>query len=379
MSLRRIARVVDAAGSAGVPVLLWGEPGLGKSAFIDSLAAARQAHVEVLVGSTTDPADVNGLPVVDGDGNVSFAPRAFVHRLNAAEAAYLFLDELSTAPPASQAGMLRVARERWVGEARLGDHVRIVAAANPIEHAADGWELAAPMANRFLHLPFRPDAEDWFAGMTAGWETLLPPLTAADLIEDDPARALRARSLIVGFLRAKPALLQAVPTDPSLAGKAWPSRRTWDYLASVLAHLPETDDEEGFATRQMAAAGLVGDAAAVELLTFLRSIDLPDPEEVLADPHGQEWAAMRSDRLYTVLGSTTSLALAAGQRSEPQALWTAALEVLGAVADAGRGDVAAAFVRPLMEARPDDTRPPATLLRSLMPMLTAAGWREAAS
>ena len=368
MSQRRLARVVDAAGSAGVPVLLWGEPGLGKSAFVESLARARDAVVEVLVGSTMDPADVNGLPVVDGDGRVSFAPRAFVARLNAAAAAYLFLDELSTAPPASQAGMLRVARERWVGEVKLGDHVRIVAAANPIEQAADGWELAAPMANRFLHLPFAPDIEDWFTGMTAGWDTLLPPLTAQDLIAADTGRLLRARSLVVGFLRAKPALLQVVPDDPAAAGRAWPSRRTWDYLASVLAHLPEEDDDEGFATRHLAAAGLVGDAAAVEFLTFLRAVDLPDPRDVLAAPHELDWAGMRGDRLYTVLGATESLAIDDGAES-----WSAGLEVLGVVAEAGRTDVAAAFVKALMDARPDGVRPPAELLRAFMPMLQAAG------
>lgn len=370
MKQRTLARVVDAAGSAGVPVLLWGEPGLGKSAFIEALAAARGAHVEVVVGSTADPADFNGLPVVDGDGNVSFAPRAFVKRLNAADAGYLFLDELSTAPPASQAGMLRVARERWVGEVKLADHVRIVAAANPIEQAADGWELAAPMANRFLHLDFAPDPTDWFTGMTAGWDTLLPPLGADDLVAHDADRELRARSLVVGFLRAKPSLLQAVPTDAADAGRAWPSRRTWDYLAKVLAHLPDDDEEDAFETRHLAAVGLVGTAAALEFLTFLREVDLPDPRDVLADPNGQDWEGMRSDRLYTVLGATT--ALATGDAD----CWMAGFEVLGAAAAAGRTDVAAAFVRPLMGAMPDGVRPPAEAMRAFVPMLRAAGLRS---
>src|SRR5262249_29844746 len=55
----------------------------------------------------------------------------------------LFLDELTTAPPAVQAAMLRVVLERAVGDVELPAAVRVVAAANPAGQAADGWELAS--------------------------------------------------------------------------------------------------------------------------------------------------------------------------------------------------------------------------------------------
>src|SRR5207248_8810483 len=48
-----------------------------------------------------------------------------------AERGLLFLDELTTAPPAVQAAMLRVVLERVVGDVTLPPAVRVVAAANP--------------------------------------------------------------------------------------------------------------------------------------------------------------------------------------------------------------------------------------------------------
>ena len=60
----------------------------------------------------------------------------------------LFLDQLSTAPPAVQAALLRVALERTVCDLELPAGVAVVAAANPPEQAASGWDLSRPLASR---------------------------------------------------------------------------------------------------------------------------------------------------------------------------------------------------------------------------------------
>ena len=40
MTSRALVTVLQAAGRAGVPVCLWGDPGIGKSALIQAAAAA---------------------------------------------------------------------------------------------------------------------------------------------------------------------------------------------------------------------------------------------------------------------------------------------------------------------------------------------------
>ena len=63
-----------------------------------------------------------------------------------------------------QAALLRVVLERVVGDLELPADVAVVAAANPPEQAADGWDLSAPLANRFCHLEWIADAPGFAQG-----------------------------------------------------------------------------------------------------------------------------------------------------------------------------------------------------------------------
>jgi hypothetical protein len=106
---------------------------------------------------------------VVADDGVRLEPPVWAKRLEEAGAGYLFLDELSTSPPAVQAAMLGVALERRVGDLLLPRAVRVVAPANPPERAADGWDLSPPLANGFLHVASAPAVDGWVDGMTAGF------------------------------------------------------------------------------------------------------------------------------------------------------------------------------------------------------------------
>ncbi len=59
--------------TAGVPVLLWGSPGTGKTSVVRALGESLGWPVEVVVGSIREPTDFAGLPVVV-DGGVRLAP-----------------------------------------------------------------------------------------------------------------------------------------------------------------------------------------------------------------------------------------------------------------------------------------------------------------
>jgi len=106
------------AVSAGVPVLLWGSPGTGKTSAVVALGEGLGWPVETVTGSIREPSDFAGLPVVI-DGSVRLSPPGWATRLCEAGEGLLFLDELTTAPPAVQAAMLRVVLERVVGDTRL--------------------------------------------------------------------------------------------------------------------------------------------------------------------------------------------------------------------------------------------------------------------
>src|SRR5205085_6441439 len=104
-----------------------------KPSVIRAMATASSLPCEVVIASIREPSDFAGLPVIDGSGpgatHVEFAPPGWARRLAALGTGLLFFDEVSTAPPAVQAALLRVVLERTVGDLALPDDVAVVAAA----------------------------------------------------------------------------------------------------------------------------------------------------------------------------------------------------------------------------------------------------------
>ena len=357
------AEALAIAVKARKPVLLWGGPGTGKSSVIRLLGTTMDVPVITVIASLREPADFAGLPVVGPDGSIRLAEPSWARHLVELGRGILFLDEITTAPPAVQAALLRVVLERVVGDITLPTAVSVVAAANPPEVAAGGWDLSPPLANRFCHLDWPVDADRYVEALTVGWT---PPSLGVSESANDNDEGIRVRSALGGFLRSRPALLYAIPEDLSSTGRAWPSPRSWDmaadlWIAAEHVHASET-------TILTLISGCVGPGAARELLTWQREADLPDPEEVLADPTRFRLPD-RGDRQFAVLS-----ALAAAVKANcTKERWEAAFVIVQQAVSRGSADVAAVAARSLAQNVPPgvDALPPA--IASLAPVLDKAG------
>jgi AAA domain (dynein-related subfamily) len=322
------------AVSANLPVLLWGEPGIGKSAVLQQLAAGLRVPLETVIASIHEPSDFAGLPVVGPNpavDGVPMAPPDWAVRLAGAGEGIVFFDELSSAPPAVQAALLRVVLERHVGSLSLPPAIRVVAAANPPSSAADGWTLSAPLANRFVHLHWAHDPRVVARGLAGAWPAVPVPAVRPARIGGAVARA---RGLVSAFLTARPGLAHHLPADADGRGGAWPSPRTWEMALRLLAlGLAAGAGRDALA---LALTGAVGDGAGLELLTYLDEFDLPDPNRVLAAP--EEFSLPdRGDRQLAFL-----TAVVAAVQAEPTGpRWHAAWVVLAKAVDVGAPDVAA--------------------------------------
>lgn len=335
-------RALAAAISANVPVLIWGDPGVGKSASVEALGRQNGFEVEVVLGSIREASDFLGLPV-EKDGRTAYAAPDWAARLAAAERGLLYLGELTTTGPSVMRAMLRVLQERVVGDVALPDSVAIVADANPPSVAVDGFDLPAPVANRLMHLSYELDPDDWFQGMAGGFDALPAPVLA-DLTVDDAKRRQHAAMLVSGFLHHVPTLLApGVPDDAEQAGRGWPSPRSWHNAARVLGHLHPGDGEAAL----LVLEGLVGRAAALEYLAWEKTADLADPRAVLYNPGIIDWETERPDRLFVLMQAVAALSLA------DRKLMPKAAKVMAACARGGRPDVALPAIRRLMNADPE--------------------------
>ena len=97
-------RALAAGIRANVPTLIWGDPGVAKTATLTAFGRASGYHVETVVGSVREPSDFMGLPFED-DGVVRYTALSWAQRCANADRALLFFDELTTAPPSVQRAM----------------------------------------------------------------------------------------------------------------------------------------------------------------------------------------------------------------------------------------------------------------------------------
>lgn len=291
-----MGRLVDAALKADKPLMLWGPPGVGKTAWVNARAQKAGAWLETLILSQCDPTDIGGYLALDATGQVRTSAPPWARRLKLAldrgQPAWLFCDELSCAPPACQAGALRMIHDRVVADLSLLG-IRVLAAGNGAESAADvGW-LTWPMRGRFAHVDFKVDVPNWVTGTLTGWGKELSPEEAA------------ACQKVVPFIAAHHgALAPALPKVDSGTG-GWPSPRTWSAGIAIIAQDPELWREALEAT--------VGIAAASEAAAYAEALDLPLPIDVLL---GHAKVPSRGDLASATLMSVASYALSNHEERE---------------------------------------------------------------
>lgn len=256
-------------------LFLWGPPGVGKSDLVKQAVAQHYGnaddHLIDVRAVLLDPVDLRGLPHVQ-NGIACWATPEFLPQEGEG---ILFLDELPQAPPLVQAACLQLTLDRRMGNYKMPDGWKIVAAGNRQEDMAGANRLNSALANRFTHLNVEPDYADW-----EQWAIRRKVNGSRHPIRPE----------IRSLLAWKPTLLHKF--NPKAADamdqKAYPTPRSWEVVSDLLEVLSPGN-------RQPVISGTIGNGAAAELMGHLTVFEeLPDLDVVLKDPDGFNYDGVNS-------------------------------------------------------------------------------------
>jgi hypothetical protein len=259
MKPTRISEVITKLLATRWPVFIWGPPGVGKSSIVASIAETQGLELLDVRASLLDPTDIRGIPSIE-NGRAIWTPPSFLPQ-DPKSKGILFFDELNAAPPLVQASLYQLTLDRRIGEYSLPDGWRILGAGNRAEDASVVFRMPAALSNRFVHVDFEVNVDDW-----SEW-----------------AAANKIHPNVIGFIRFRREML----FEMSNFERAFPTPRSWEMVSDALKTFGDYKDIEDV------IVGIVGEGASIEFLAFnqtalseemvLKIIDDPQKADIPED------------------------------------------------------------------------------------------------
>ena len=240
--------------------MIWGGPGIGKSEIPQQVADDLGVKLLDFRANLFDPVDVRGIPhivsnPVHGDQTSWAAPDIFPTVERDGERGIFMIDELPTAPPATQNAFLQLLITRRVGNYIMPKGWAVVAAGNRLTDGAAVYQMPKPVGNRLMHYELEANVDTWC----------------------DWAMKNEIDTTLISIMRYRPRMLNSYNADEY----AFPTPRTWSFVDRRLK-LEKSIDAEGMF---YGIAAAVGDGPAGEFLAFAKVANkLPDIDNLIAKP-----------------------------------------------------------------------------------------------
>lgn len=254
---QQLMKVLRSCARIKRPVFIWGPMGVGKSSMVAQLCAEMGGRFYDVRLSQCEQTDLRGIPYYNKESNkMEWAPPVDLPTEEEASkypVVFLFLDEMNSAAPSVQAAAYQLVLDRGVGTYKLPENCVIFAAGNRDSDRGVTYRQPAPLANRFVHVELRVDADSW-----SRW-------AMDNQIHPD----------VVSFIEfSKNSLFDF---DPKSSSRSFATPRSWEFVSEFLKD-PQLDES----VIADLIAGTVGEGMALKFLAHRKnSSNLPNPKDVL--------------------------------------------------------------------------------------------------
>ena len=190
--------------ASDVNLLIYGEPGCGKSSIIEELAKSAGYNLVQLGAASLCEEMINGIPARDTATNeITYAVPEWLarvisnHESEPDKPQILFIDELTLAAPEVMNSLQLLLTARAVPthpDKKLPDNVVIVSATNTAEDSNEGCELSRPLKTRFMSVRMTNSPADYESYVLSIMDEKLPNIKAVlgdraeqlirDMVED---------------------------------------------------------------------------------------------------------------------------------------------------------------------------------------------------
>jgi hypothetical protein len=324
--------LLSIAIQANVSTMLIGRPGVGKTAILrqivtelrNKLYGGKGFPFIVTNCAQAMPEDLGGAQVPNHETRTmdSYAMGAIKEFMQHGNGVHFF-DEAGSAGPGMRAAKLSITEGRLYGDKHLPG-VAVVEAMNPPDIACNGSETSLPESNRPFWIDWAVENNHFFDHLLGGPGAVTNvPVLPGDW---EATHLPKTRSLVAMYLKRNPKSIHVEP-PPEKATGPWASMRSWTGAARMFAAVLSAGFPIGSDEVHGAVKGFVGKDIADEFFTWVRDMDLPDPEALLANPkNANNLIPQKHDRAIACLESVAAAAIE--DRPNKAKRWEAAWEVL---------------------------------------------------